>query len=604
MIRQIRYILMLWLLSSMVFMVVAQEESEVFTFESGVHFTIPPDSVVDASGPIPSINLSNIALIDVVEPSVMGETPDATLNLPLADMMDFLLSAVGFEGTRLEEQTISLNLLDGREALVYEFTNATDNYQLVFVIRLSDGRVGALNIRALESLGQEPITAIGELANSFDSANTATASAVPVVSEAEALLIADLTEAFAYPSGVNFRYSSDYVLIDEDNPPVTIVLEDELIMTLVDPIVIGMPSGETMENIITFAIETTDIPADGFEPLDVGGREAVFAGVPIEDAYEAMVLVRFADERVGIIDITLVDEPTDEQMDMIRSVAASFNSASAETGITSSDIAEARSLFEDAMALRDEGDNEGAIALLTQAIDLNPDLALAHYWRGTAYLEVGQLEDGLAGYNKALELEPTQLQIHEDIGDVYALLDDMDMAVAEYQIYIDAVGEDNVEPNTLETFTAYQEIANGEFNANFYFRRANQLREYGLYDEALESNQVSLDNEPDRADLYAQRGVIYIAMESYPEAVSIFTDGLEVELIPILFYNRGYAHTLNIPNEFNGLINSVHDYQCLLLLADDSITQEQIDFAEQSIDRTIISADSYEPITDPDNCLP
>ena len=601
--RKIPYILVLWLFSSMVLIGVAQEESEVFTFESGVHFTIPLDSVVDASGSIPSINLSNLALIDVVEPSVMGQTPDATLNLPLTEMMDFLLSAVGFEGTRLEEETISGNLLDGREILVYQFTNATENTQLIFVIRMSDGRVGALNIRSIEPLGQESITVIGDLANSFDSASEGTAPPV-VVTDAEALLTADLTEEFVYVSGVSFRYLPEYVLIDEDNPPVTIVLEDELIMTMVDPTIIGMPSGETMEKVIEFMVSSTEVPAENFASFDIGGREAMLGIVELDERYVAMALVRFADDRVGTMDITVMGEPTEEQIDMIRSVAASFNSASAEAGLTRSDIDQARSLFEDAMALREAEDNEGAIDLFTEALELDPELALAHYWRAATYQDLGQLEEALVGYQKAMELQPEQLQIHEDIGDVFALLDDMDEAVAEYQIYIDALGEDNVEEQTLTTFAAYQEVADGEFNEEFYFRRANQLRQLGLYDEALENNQVSLDNVSDDATLYAQRGLIFLGMESYTEAINSFTDGLEIELLPVLFYNRGYTHSLNIKNEFAGIIKSVNDYECLLLLADDSTTQDQIDFAQQSIDRTIISDDTYEPITDPADCLP
>jgi|GEM_PF-2407714 len=606
MIRQIRFMVVLWLFSSMVLMVAAQEDLEVFTFESGVHFEIPADGVVDDSSAIPSINLANLALIDVVEPSIMGEDPDATLNLPLGDVLDFLLSAVGFEGTRLEEETISLKLLDGREALVYEFTNATENYQLIFVIRLSDGRVGALNIRSLESLPQEQITIIGSLANSLDSASAGeSASNVPVLSDAEALLVADLTEEFTYESGVKFRYTSDYVMIDEDDPPVTIMIEDEMMLTMVDPNIIGMPSGETMERVIEFMVENSpDIPAENFESFDIGGREAMLAIAEIEDLYIAMALIRFADDRVGIIDIIIAAEPTDEKIDMIRSVAASFNSGSTEAGITRSDIDEARSLFEEGMALREADDNEGAIDLFNQALELDPDLALAHFWRASTYQRLGQLENALEDYHKTLELAPDQVQIHQDIGDVLALLDDMESAIAEYQIYLDAVGEDNVNSTVLDTFVVYKAIANGEYNESFYFSRANRLRQYGLYDEALESNQVALDNSPDNARLYAQRGLIYLEMESYTEAISTFTDGLEVELLPILFYNRGYAHTLNIPNEFDGLVNSVHDYQCVLLVADDSMTQEQLDFAQQSIDRTMISSDTYEPITDAADCLP
>lgn len=605
MIRQLRYILVLCLFSSLVVMVNAQEDLEVFTFESGVHFTIPADGVLDASSAIPVITLADMALIDVVEPSTMGDSPDATLNLPLGDVMDFLLSAVGFEGTRLEEETISLKLLDGREALVYEFTNATENYQLVFVIRLSDGRVGALNIRALETLPQEQITSIGTLANSFDSAATSAVDTTAVtITEAEALLIADLTEEFTYDSGVSFRYSTDAVLIDEDDPPVTISINDELLLTMVDPNLIGMPSGEPMENILSFAVESSDMLAEDFESIDIGGREAVFGAVDNGEFYIGMALVAFADGKYGIIDILIGDEPTDEQIDLIRSVAASFNSASAEIGITRTDIEEARSLFEAGMAARDEADFEGAVDLFTQAIDLNPDLAMAYYWRASSYKWVGQLEDSVTDYLKTIELEPNELQIRVNLGDTYALMGELDLALDMYQSFFDLVDEDSITPENLSAFEAYQAVANGEYVEDFYFFQANQLRIYGLFDEALESNQVVLDNSPNIADFHSQRGVILKQMGNYEEAIEEFTIALEIDPLPQLFYNRGVTHRDDDLNTFDSMVAGVHDLQCMLLLADDTIDESEIDYAEQAIMLTIIESDDYEPITDPANCVP
>ena len=89
-------------------------------------------------------------------------------------------------------------------------------------------------------------------------------------------------------------------------------------------------------------------------------------------------------------------------------------------GVADPDESQAQALFEEGMALRDTGDNEGAIDLLTQAIDLNPDLGLAHYWRAAIYQNVGQIENAIAGYQTALELAPEQIQIHIDISDMYA----------------------------------------------------------------------------------------------------------------------------------------------------------------------------------------
>jgi len=599
--------LVLCLFSSLVIVVGAQEEDlELFTFDSGVNFTIPANGTLDASSAIPVINLADIALIDVVEPSTMGESADATLNLPLAEVMDFLLSAVGFEGTRLPEETISLNLLDGREALVYEFTNSTDNYQLIFVIRLSDGRVGALNIRALESLPQEHITTIGTLANSLDSATTTTEvdTSTVTITEAEALLIADLTEEFTYDTGVNFRYSTDFVLADEDESPVSLMMDDQLVLTMVDPNQIGMPSGEPMENILTFAVQSSDLLEEDFEPIDIGGRDALFGAMDKGEFYIAMALVEFADSTYGIIDILIADEPTDDQMDIIRSVAASFNSGSAEAGITRTDLEQANSLFDAGMAARDEADHEGAVDLFTQAIDLNPDLALAYYWRASSYKWVGELDASVEDYLKTIELVPDELQIRVNLGDTYALMDELDLAVEMYQTFFDLVDEDDVTPENTSAFEAYQAVASGEYNEDFYSFRANQLRRYGLFEEALESSQVVLDNSPENAEHHSRHGVILSEMEAYQEAIQEFTIALEIDPRPQIFYNRGVTHREDDLNTFDSMVAGVHDMQCVLLLVDDTISEDQIDYVEQAITLTLIESDDYEPITDPANCVP
>lgn len=598
--QQIRYMLAIWLMASMLVVVSAQNESQVYTFESGIQFTIPAEGVVDDSGAFPVINYAEIALIDMIEPAVLGQTPDATLNMPLADILDFLLSAVGYKEARIDNQTISLTLLDGRESLGYEFTNGTVVYQLIIVIRLSDGRVGALNIRASETLSQTQITAIIALANSFD----LPAENAPTFSDAEAALVAGLTQEFAYESGTNFRFQEEFVIVGIDSPPVTIGIDEVLIMTMVDPQMVRIPAGESMEEIIEFAIGSKAFTPDDFEPFDIGGRESTIAVVASEDFYIGMVLVRFADETFGIMDILIVDEPTDEQINMIRRVAASFNSASAEVGITGADIDEAKALFEEAMATRDEGDNEAAIDLFTQALDLNPDLALAHYWRAASYQQMGRLEDAIVGYQITLELAPDQVQIHIDISDLYALIGDVDTAIAELELYLDKIGDGAIDPEVNIALPIYQMIANGEYNEDYYYSRAIRLHSYGLDDQALESNQITIDNDPNNAELYNQRGVIYIDIERYPEAIDAFTDGLNVELRPILFYHRGYANRENALNDLSAMVNGVHDYQCFLLLADDSASEERIEIAERGIMMTFISSDDYEPITDPADCLP
>ena len=183
-------------------------------------------------------------------------------------------------------------------------------------------------------------------------------------------------------------------------------------------------------------------------------------------------------------------------------------------------------------------------------------------------------------------------------------MDEISLAIQAYEIYFEVVDEADVTPETLRVFEVYQAIANGEYDEDFYYFRANQLRQYGLFDEALESNQVSLENSPDDAELHSQRGVILKDMGSYADAIDEFTIALEIDPLPQIFYNRGVTHRDDDLNTFDSMVAGVHDMQCVVLLADDTITEDQIAYAEQAITLTFIESDDYEPITDPADCVP
>jgi lipoprotein NlpI len=50
--------------------------------------------------------------------------------------------------------------------------------------------------------------------------------------------------------------------------------------------------------------------------------------------------------------------------------------------------------------------SEQAVALLTDAIKEQPDLANAYYWRGREHFRLGEIDKSLADFNKLVELKP------------------------------------------------------------------------------------------------------------------------------------------------------------------------------------------------------
>ncbi|MBD1918499.1 MULTISPECIES: tetratricopeptide repeat protein [Cyanophyceae] len=63
-----------------------------------------------------------------------------------------------------------------------------------------------------------------------------------------------------------------------------------------------------------------------------------------------------------------------------------------------------------------QGDLEGAIELFQQAIEVDPNLAIAHYNLGTAHRARGYLDEAIAAYRQAIALNPSYAEAHQNLG--------------------------------------------------------------------------------------------------------------------------------------------------------------------------------------------
>ena len=79
-----------------------------------------------------------------------------------------------------------------------------------------------------------------------------------------------------------------------------------------------------------------------------------------------------------------------------------------------------------------EGDARQAVELIGKAVALQPDCADAHFNLGTAFQDLGRLEDALASYRKALELKPDLAAAHNNLGVMLENLGRLDEALHNY----------------------------------------------------------------------------------------------------------------------------------------------------------------------------
>jgi Flp pilus assembly protein TadD len=63
-------------------------------------------------------------------------------------------------------------------------------------------------------------------------------------------------------------------------------------------------------------------------------------------------------------------------------------------------------LYDEAAALRDKGDKEGAVAKLEEAVALDPDFALGHGMLAKLYADLANADEAIAHARRVVDLEP------------------------------------------------------------------------------------------------------------------------------------------------------------------------------------------------------
>ena len=86
------------------------------------------------------------------------------------------------------------------------------------------------------------------------------------------------------------------------------------------------------------------------------------------------------------------------------------------------------------LAYYESGKYEEAIESYKQAIEIDPDLALAHYNLGAVYSESGKYEEAIKPYKRAIRIDSDFAIAHYNLGLSYLLLNDIDSALKQYKI--------------------------------------------------------------------------------------------------------------------------------------------------------------------------
>ena len=86
-----------------------------------------------------------------------------------------------------------------------------------------------------------------------------------------------------------------------------------------------------------------------------------------------------------------------------------------------------------AIAFKDQGKLDEAVACYRRALELKPDFAEAHNNLGIAFKDQGKLDEAVACYRRALELKPDFAEAHNNLGNALKDQGKLDEAVACYR---------------------------------------------------------------------------------------------------------------------------------------------------------------------------
>ncbi len=163
-----------------------------------------------------------------------------------------------------------------------------------------------------------------------------------------------------------------------------------------------------------------------------------------------------------------------------------------------------------------------------------------HYNKlGVNYLNNGQYNYAINAFIKAIKLNPSNAEVHFNLGRAYNRKGVDDKARAEFSI------SSRIDPETFdECVIKYKEKIDYEFTDTQHLAElGSAYAEKGMLDEAIDTYKEVLEIEPENVRVHYVLGTLYSKKGMYDEAVSEFRRAIEIDQsMPEAHYNLGMAY--------------------------------------------------------------
>lgn len=176
-------------------------------------------------------------------------------------------------------------------------------------------------------------------------------------------------------------------------------------------------------------------------------------------------------------------------------------------------------------ALHKLGQIESAEAAFRRAIEIQPDLAVAHSNLGAVLMATGREDDAIKSFRAAVDIDPVAVEPHQNLGVAWLKISEFEQAEQSLRQALE------IDPNSIIALSALGMVLSGQKR----------------YEEAEDSCRQALSLDPNNAIGHTYLGQVFLDQEKFTEAETCF--GAALALDPNIVPNNPAEVTAEAPPE-------------------------------------------------------
>jgi serine/threonine protein kinase len=153
------------------------------------------------------------------------------------------------------------------------------------------------------------------------------------------------------------------------------------------------------------------------------------------------------------------------------------------------------------------GQHEQAISDFDKAIRLDPGYAKAYHNRGTSYFTLGQHEQAISDFDKAIRLDPKDANAYYNRGTSYSELGQHEQAISDFDKAI------RLDPK----------------DAGAYRNRGTSYFTLGQHEQAISDFDKAIRLDPDYAKAYHNRAINYASLGQNGKAIADYDEAIRLD---------------------------------------------------------------------------